>query len=56
LELNSNSDPAQAVCLEDLLGINNKTKGKAHNQTNTHNQNSVTKNQEHFGHRKRIKP
>ena len=45
------------VCLEDLLedDDNKNTKNNKYNKNHSNN-NTVSKNQQEFGHRKRIKP
>jgi hypothetical protein len=41
--------------LEDFLDGNNTSTSYKHNNTNSHNDN-IAKNQQEFGHKKRIKP
>ena len=45
------------VCLEDFLEDNNDCQPQKNKYNKNHSQNdSVSKNQQEFGHRKRIKP
>jgi hypothetical protein len=55
------STSSRAARLEDFFDdsddINNQsTKNNKYNKNHSHNDNTIAKNQQEFGHRKRIKP